>query len=171
MPARLVRRRFLAAAPVLLLTALLVATLMVLTTARQADAFTAKARSHRDQKVLHGLKIARNQVGDPYRYGADGPSAFDCSGLTEYAFKKVGLRLPRSSDAQYRHVRHIRKKNIKRGDLMFFSNGGGVYHVGIYLGRARDGRALMLHSPYPGQRVHRERVWTSHWSAGTLRLR
>ncbi|MFY9913827.1 MAG: NlpC/P60 family protein, partial [Nocardioidaceae bacterium] len=71
----------------------------------------------------------------------------------------------------YRHVRHIRKKNIKRGDLMFFSNGGGVYHVGIYLGRARDGRALMLHSPYPGQRVHRERVWTSHWSAGTLRLR
>ncbi len=171
MPASHARRRFRVAAPVLLLTSVLVAVLMVLTNAQPADAFTAQARSHRTHKVIHGLKVAKNQVGDPYRYGADGPSAFDCSGLTEYAFKKAGLRLPRSSDAQYRHVRHIRKNNIKRGDLMFFFNSGGVYHVGLYLGRARDGRALMLHAPYPGKRVHRERVWTSHWRAGTLRLR
>ncbi len=171
MPAPLVRRRSLVAAPVLLLTALLVTVLMTVTTSAPADAFTAQARSHRHHKVIHGLQVAKNQVGDPYRYGADGPSAFDCSGLTEYAYKMAGLRLPRSSDAQYQHVRHIRKHNIRRGDLMFFFDGGGVYHVGLYLGRARDGRALLLHAPYPGQRVHRERVWTSHWRAGTLRLR
>ena len=79
--------------------------------------------------------------------------------------------MPRSSDDQGRYARHILRKNMRRGDLMFFTSGGHVYHVGIFLGRARDGRPLLLHAPRSGERVHRERVWTNHWFPGTLRYR
>ena len=118
----------------------------------------------------NATRIAANQKGDPYVYGAAGPNAFDCSGLTYFAYKKVGIDLPRSSDAQWRRVRHIPKSHMKRGDLMFFNSGSGVYHVGIFVGW-RDGRRVILHSPNPGERVHRERLWTKEWRAGPLRPR
>jgi hypothetical protein len=53
---------------------------------------------------------------------------------------------------------------------MFFTSGGHVYHVGIFMGRLH-GRAVVLHAPRSGERVHRERVWTNRWFAGTLRYR
>ncbi len=146
-------------------TAILTVTALALT---MFQAPTADAQTRRERKVAHGLKVARNQVGDPYSYGAAGPHRFDCSGLTQYSFRRAGLYLPRSSDAQYRFVRHIRKNNIRRGDLMFFYNSGGVYHVGIFLGRYRSG-TYVLHAPRPGGVVHRAKVWTSSWRAGTLR--
>ena len=163
MPARLRALRLLAL-PVLLATALVTTTWVV--SAPPADASAAR----RIDKIQHATRIAANQKGDPYVYGAAGPNAFDCSGLTYYAYKKVGIHLPRSSDAQYRHVRHIRKHNMKRGDLMFFHSGGGVYHVGIFVGWS-EGRRVLLHAPNSGERVHRERVWTRSWYAGTLRQR
>ena len=166
MPATSVRRRSIVAVSLMLVTSVVTTLLMLLTTAGQADALT---RSARERKVHHGLSVAINQVGDPYRYGAAGPNAFDCSGLTRFAYKHAGLYLPRSSDDQGRYVRHILRKNMRRGDLLFFTSGGHVYHVGIYLGRARDGRPLLLHAPRSGQRVHRERVWTNQWFPGTLR--
>ena len=168
MPATAVRRRSIVAVSIMLITSVVATLLMLLTTAGQADALT---RSQRAQKVHHGLRVAINQVGDPYRYGAAGPRAFDCSGLTMFAYKQAGLYLPRSSDDQGRYARHILRKNMRRGDLMFFTSGGHVYHVGIFLGRARDGRPLLLHAPRSGERVHRERVWTNHWFPGTLRYR
>jgi cell wall-associated NlpC family hydrolase len=152
----------------MLITSVVMTLLMLLTTAGQADALT---RHQRERKVHHGLRVAINQVGDPYRYGAAGPKSFDCSGLTMFSYKRAGLYLPRSSDGQASYARHILRKNMRRGDLMFFTSGGGVYHVGIFLGRARDGRPLLLHAPRPGQQVHRERVWTNHWFPGTLRYR
>jgi len=68
-------------------------------------------------------------------------------------------------------VRHIQKRNIRRGDLVFFHDGSGsVYHVGIFAGR-RHGSEYILHAPYTGQVVHRERIWTGSWYAGTMRRR
>lgn len=166
MPATLARRRTLVAVTFMFLTTLLVTITIILSTAGQADALT---RRERERKVAHGVNVAKAQVGDPYRYGAAGPSAFDCSGLTMYSYKRAGLYLPRTSDAQYRYVRHIRKNNIERGDLMFFYNSGGVYHMGIYLGHI-NGRMYVLHSPRTGSRVHRSPVWTNQWHAGTLRF-
>jgi cell wall-associated NlpC family hydrolase len=162
MPARLRALRLLAL-PVLLATALVAATWIV-------SAPSADAASRRVEKIRHATHVAANQKGDPYVYGAEGPNAFDCSGLTYFAYKKVGISLPRSSDAQYRHVRHIHKHHMKRGDLMFFHSGGGVYHVGIFVGWS-EGRRVLLHAPNSGERVHRERVWTRSWYAGTLRPR
>ena len=168
MPASAARRRPYVAVLVMLVTAVVTTLALVVSTAGHADALTRRARAH---KVHHGLRVALNQIGDPYRYGATGPNSFDCSGLTMYSYRRAGLYLPRTSSAQARYVRHIHKKRMRRGDLMFFANGGGVYHVGIFLGRTRSGHALVLHAPYPGKRVHRERVWTRHWFGGTLRLR
>ena len=166
MPATVARRRSLVAVSLTLLTSLVMTLLMLLSTADQASALT---RAERSRKVHHGLRVAINQVGDPYRYGADGPRSFDCSGLTMYSFRHAGLYLPRSSDDQARYARHLLRKNMRRGDLMFFTSGGHVYHVGIFLGRARDGRPVLLHAPRTGERVHRERVWTNQWFPGTLR--
>lgn len=129
---------------------------------------SADALTERQRKVRHAVAIAENQIGDPYRYGAEGPNAFDCSGLTQFSYDRAGLYLPRTSDAQYRYTRHISKSNARRGDLVFFYNSGGVYHVGIFLGR-NDGSAYILHSPRTGSNVHRERIWTSQWKVGTLR--
>ncbi len=99
MPATSARRRSFVAVSFMLLTTMVVTLMMILSTATQADALT---RQERSRKVHHGLRVAIAQVGDPYRYGAAGPNAFDCSGLTMFAYGKAGLRLPRSSDAQAR---------------------------------------------------------------------
>ena len=148
-----------------LLVAFLATALVATTwlTAPQADAATK-----REKKIHHAVKIARNQIGDPYSYGANGPGAFDCSGLTSFAYHKAGLYLPRTSDAQYRFLRGIKKKNMHKGDLMAFHGGGGVYHVGIFVGW-RDGRRLVLHAPNSGSRVHVQKTWTGSWWAATAR--
>jgi cell wall-associated NlpC family hydrolase len=139
----------------------------------QADSSGADAAqrvSKREKKIFHAVRIARRQIGDPYNYGAEGPGPFDCSGLTHYAYRKAGIRMPRTSSGQYARVRHIKKRHIKRGDLVFFHGGGGVYHVGIYLKR-KNGNRIILHSPRPGRTVQRDPIWTSSWWAGTLRRR
>jgi cell wall-associated NlpC family hydrolase len=137
-----------------------------------ATAGTAEAsqRERRERKIDHAIAVARNQIGDPYRYGAAGPGAFDCSGLTMFAFGKAGLNLPRTSDAQAKDVRRIYRKNMHKGDLMFFYGSGGVYHMGIFVGWD-NGRRIILHASRPGRPVQRDRVWTGKWFAGTLRVR
>ncbi|GAB3990844.1 C40 family peptidase [Nocardioides marmoraquaticus] len=122
----------------------------------------------RAKKISNATGIALNQKGDPYRYGAAGPSAFDCSGLIYYSFRKAGVSVPRTSGAQAGAVRRVAKSNLKRGDLMFFHNGGRVYHAAIFLGRSK-GKVHMLHSPSSGKRVSKASPWTSSWFGGTLR--
>lgn len=133
-------------------------------------AFTPPAEAAtRGQKVKQAVQIVRNQLGDRYQYGAAGPHRFDCSGLLYYSFRKAGMTsIPRTSSQQARFADRILKKNMRRGDLMFFYDGGGVYHVAMFLGW-KDGRRTMIHSPYGGRRVHRASPWTSKWFAGTLR--
>jgi cell wall-associated NlpC family hydrolase len=123
------------------------------------------------RRVGSATKIAVRQKGDPYRYGASGPNAFDCSGLTFYSFRRAGFKaIPRTSSAQAHFAKRIRRSHMERGDLVFFFDGGGVYHVGIYAG-FKNGRRWVLHAPYSGTRVRVERLWTNHWFAGTLRYR
>jgi len=127
--------------------------------------------------VVHGrmerqaVGIAVDKIGDPYRYGAAGPHAFDCSGLTSFALHHAGFRrVPRTSGAQAQFVHRIHKRNMKVGDLMFFTSGGRVYHVGFFAGWRHHHR-IVLHAPHTGSHVRRQRVWTHHWFAGTLRFR
>lgn len=105
---------------------------------------------------------ARSRAGSPYVYGATGPRAFDCSGLTQWVYGKVGKRLPRTSDAQAGAVRRVRKP--RRGDLVFFHNGGNVYHVGIYAGRHQ-----IWHASRPGHPVAKDPIWASSVFYGRVR--
>jgi len=134
-----------------------------------------KPRKHRTRhkvdRVAKAMSIAAAQKGDPYGYGAAGPNRFDCSGLTFYSFRKAGCRgIPRTSSAQAGWARHVSRANLRRGDLVFFTSGGHVYHVGVFAGR-KHGHPLVLHSPYTGARVRTDRIWTNSWFGGTIRGR
>ncbi len=143
--------------------ALVLALSLVLFTATDAE-----AGSRKNRKIRHAAAVAVKQIGDPYVYGAAGPNAFDCSGLTSFAYGRSNLNLPRTSSGQGSYVRHIKKRNLRRGDLVFFTSGGSVYHVGMFLKR-KNGQRIIVHSPYPGKRVSRSPIWTSSWFAGTIR--
>lgn len=147
-------------------SALSATSLLVGSTSSGAEA--ADRLTHREQKIVRAVRVAKRQIGEPYSYGANGPGSFDCSGLTYYAYRKAGFRMPRTSDGQYARVRHIKKRNLQRGDFVFFHSGGSVYHVAIYLKR-KHGDRIILHSPYSGRTVQRDPIWTRSWWAGTLR--
>lgn len=121
-------------------------------------------------RLYHAANVAISHIGDPYRYGAAGPHAFDCSGLTMFSYGSARLHLPRTSSEQYAVVRHILKQNVVRGDLVFFHDSGGhVYHVGLFLYWNLKHQAVIVHAPHTGTRVQRSVVWTSAWYAGTRR--
>jgi cell wall-associated NlpC family hydrolase len=124
-----------------------------------------KPKPTRAEKVI---KWAAKEKGKPYQYGADGPGSFDCSGLMKYSYQKAGITLPRTASAQSKRAHRIPKNKLRRGDLMFFTNGGGVYHAAMFL-RWNHGRAVMVHSPGSGQHVRRDHPWTKRWFAGTMR--
>lgn len=101
------------------------------------------------------ISIAKTQLGLPYVYGAEKPGvAFDCSGLTEWVFSKVGINLPRTSQDQYRAARRI--STPQPGDLVFYLNSSGAYHVGIFY---KPG--YMIVAPHTGTDVQVETIWGS----------
>jgi cell wall-associated NlpC family hydrolase len=107
------------------------------------------------------LQVAASKQGAPYRWGATGPSSFDCSGYTYWVFNRVGKHLPRTSQQQYRALRHLGHGQVRPGDLIFFHQHGTASHVGIYAGRG-----YIWHAPHPGARVRLERIWTNSWTGG-----
>ncbi|OEZ34257.1 peptidase M23 [Lactiplantibacillus plantarum] len=86
-----------------------------------------------------------------YVYGAEGPSAFDCSGLVEYTLKKLGISFPRTSGEQYKASKYV--SNPKPGDLVFFGPGGSD-HVGVYTGNGEFYSAENEHSGMGISKVH-----------------
>ncbi|WP_431963450.1 NlpC/P60 family protein [Nocardia sp. bgisy134] len=85
------------------------------------------------------LAAGLTRVGDPYVWGATGPSQFDCSGLVQWAFKQVGKNVPRTSSAQASYGTPVDKDDLQPGDVVFFYS--DISHVGIYAGNG-----LMLHA-------------------------
>ncbi|WP_197675775.1 C40 family peptidase [Micromonospora auratinigra] len=92
------------------------------------------------------IRVACQQVGDPYVWGATGPNSFDCSGLTQYAYKAAGIYLTHFTGAQWNEGRAVSRDDARPGDLVFFFS--DLHHVGLYLG---DG--LMIHAPRTGKPV------------------
>lgn len=80
------------------------------------------------------VNYAYSLLGKPYVFGASGPNAFDCSGLTSYVFRQFGVNLPRTSFAQYGAGVAVSKNNLQPGDLVFFNTYASLGHVGIYIG-------------------------------------
>ena len=105
------------------------------------------------------LDVAVSELGTPYRYGGSTPRGFDCSGLVYYAYYQAGIRVPRSTTAQYRHARPVALKNLQPGDLVFFrTTHRSISHVGIYAGNAR-----FIHAPSRGRVVSYDSLNDPYW--------
>lgn len=107
------------------------------------------------------LMRAISLVGTPYRYGGNTPEGgFDCSGLVNYVFRDMlDLRLPRTSRELYAYQGpKIDPGRLAPGDLVFFGSGGGVSHVGIYVGEGR-----FVHAPSTGGTVRLDHLDGTYW--------
>lgn len=121
-----------------------------------AVALTVTPEAHAATSIrVKALNTAAAQKGDPYQSGGAGPNAFDCSGLTYYSFKKNGKKIPRTAQAQYNKATKISAGSRTKGDLVFFGGTNSIYHVGVYAGSG-----YIWHSPKPGKRVEKVKLWT-----------
>lgn len=112
----------------------------------------AKVRKARREKAARArvVRVVKAQIGDRYVHGATGPSAFDCSGLARYVYKHGAHKsLPHTSYAQYAKLRHVSKRSLKPGDLVFFFR-HHVHHVGVYVGH---GKIVDAENPRRGVRT------------------
>jgi peptidoglycan DL-endopeptidase CwlO len=104
------------------------------------------------------VRWALAQLGDPYRWGAVGPDAFDCSGLTSSAYRAAGTAIPRVSRAQWNAGPHVDVANLLPGDLVFYADNvrdpATIHHVGMYIGNG-----LMVHAPHTGAVVQVASIW------------
>lgn len=109
--------------------------------------------AHAATTAQRALSVAKAQKGDPYKYGATGPNAFDCSGLVKYSYAKVGKSVPRVAQDQYNRSKKVSPSERKPGDLIFIgSSSGNIWHAGFYAG-FWDGYGWMLDAPKPGRTV------------------
>ncbi|MFF9111814.1 MULTISPECIES: NlpC/P60 family protein [unclassified Streptomyces] len=104
------------------------------------------------------LAFARAQIGKPYVWGATGPDSYDCSGLTQAAWKAAGVDLPRTTYDQVNAGTTVPLSQARPGDLVFFY--GDVSHVGVYIGGG-----MMIHAPKPGAYVREESIYYDGESA------
>ena len=98
------------------------------------------------------LGVAASLAGIYYIYGGTTTAGFDCSGYTQYVFRKLGISLPRTADAQRQAATSV--SNPQKGDLVFF--GSPAYHVGIYAGNG-----MMWDSPHTGAAIALRSIWSS----------
>jgi hypothetical protein len=104
------------------------------------------------------VRFALAQLGKPYRWGADGPRSYDCSGLVQTAYRAAGVHLPRVSRQQYGAGRLVSLKALRAGDLLFYATNTSdrrtIYHVGMYLGAGR-----MVEAPNRRDPVRIASIW------------
>lgn len=118
----------------------------MVTTVAKVSAKQSRAAKQK-KRAAYAVKYAAKQIGDPYRYGGTGPGSWDCSGLAGGAWRKAGVKLPRTTQQIYRAVKKkVSWKGAVKGDLLFFYN--GRTHMGVYAGHG-----YMIHAPSSGKRV------------------
>ncbi|MGW1622512.1 NlpC/P60 family protein [Streptomyces sp. NPDC002172] len=103
-------------------------------------------------KAAKAIAFARAQIGKPYVWGATGPGSYDCSGLSQAAWKAAGVSLPRTTYDQVNAGTTVPLADAQPGDLVFFYD--DVSHVGIYIGNG-----MMIHAPKPGAYVREESIY------------
>jgi cell wall-associated NlpC family hydrolase len=101
------------------------------------------------QRAASALSAAEGVIGSPYVWGASGPSSFDCSGLTSWAYAQAGVSIPRTSQEQANAGTHLSMSELRPGDLVIFF--GDYHHVGLYAGNG-----MVLHAPHSGANVRYE---------------
>ncbi|PWI17551.1 hypothetical protein DI272_27840 [Streptomyces sp. Act143] len=107
---------------------------------------TASTAQAPNSRAAAAIAYAYSKIGSPYVWGATGPDAFDCSGLTQAAYRSAGISLPRTTYAQIDTGRRVSRSELQPGDLVFFYS--AISHVGIYIGNGQ-----MIHAPNPTSTV------------------
>ncbi|MFF2844993.1 NlpC/P60 family protein [Streptomyces sp. NPDC058001] len=112
----------------------------------RASRSSERGASAPNSRAAAAVSYAYAALGSPYVWGAAGPNAFDCSGLTQAAYRAAGVALPRTTYAQINAGPRVSRAQLQPGDLVFFYS--GISHVGIYVGNGQ-----MIHAPNPSAPV------------------
>ncbi len=139
-----------------------------LTKAQKKKLKAKRAKQRADRKRASLVRVALNQKGKQYVAGAAGPNVFDCSGFTQFVYKKAtGKYLPHYSGSQMHRGKRVSQKNLKPGDLLFYGPGGSQ-HVSMYIGKGR-----MIHATNPRTDVRIDSIHNGYWQgryAGATRI-
>lgn len=136
---------------------------------RQVDAPAAlpvvSVQRYAGDAAQTAVRVAENQLGKPYVWGAEGPDSFDCSGLTKYAYAAAGISLPHYTGDQWNAGRHIAESDLQPGDLIFFHS--DLHHMGMYIGGGQ-----LIHAPHSGDVVRTASLsgWFQDNYAGAVRV-
>jgi len=107
-------------------------------------------------KLVHQ---AKRLLGSPYHFGGNTPDGFDCSGLVQFAYSRVGIAIPRTTRAQLAQSKPVDQADMRPGDLVFFRlHGRKVSHVGMYVGNR-----MMIHAPSNHKSVTYARLDKGYW--------
>ena len=117
--------------------------------------------SSSDNTGANIVEYAKSKLGCKYVWGATGPNTFDCSGLTSWCHKQVGISIPRTSGEQRKSGTSISKEDALPGDIVCFDG-----HVGIYVG---DGQ--MIHAPNKNKPVQYDNCFSGHYGNKLLAIR
>ena len=127
------------------------------------DYAASQTKSFSESRLREELvKTAQSFIGIPYRWGGSSMDrGFDCSGLTMAVYDLNGFSLPRTSFEQYEGGTPVRKRNLKKGDLVFFATESGkkVSHVGIYAGKG-----TFIHAPGEDKDIRKDRISNTYFS-------
>ncbi len=137
---------------------------------RLLNTLTAQERREREERASRGaerrgavppgsvsgrsgaaLSAAHSALGRPYAWGQAGPGAFDCAGLTQWAYRQAGVSIPRTSQGQAHAGRRVPLSEVRPGDLVIYRSDAS--HVALYAGGGR-----VIHAPYPGAAVRYDPV-------------
>ncbi|MEV0779444.1 NlpC/P60 family protein [Streptomyces sp. NPDC050433] len=118
---------------------------------RDGGPLSADGEAPASARAAAAARAARGVVGMPYVWGANGPSGFDCSGLTQWAYAQAGVSLPRTSQAQRYAGQQVPLSQARPGDLVAYRDDAS--HIGMYMGNGQ-----VVHAPYPGASVRYDPV-------------
>ncbi|AZM90684.1 C40 family peptidase [Streptomyces sp. W1SF4] len=121
---------------------------------------TAPPAAAGSSRAARAVAFAYGAIGRPYVWGATGPGSYDCSGLTQAAWRAAGVSLPRTTYTQINAGRRVSRDQLAPGDLVFFYS--GVTHVGMYVGNGQ-----MIHAPRPGSTVRLAPVDSMPWAGAS----
>lgn len=113
--------------------------------------------THKSDKAV---AFAKAQVGDHYVFGGEGPNGWDCSGLTQAAWKAAGVTIPRTSQAQWKSLPHVSLDALKPGDLVVFYKSAS--HIGIYVGNGKFVHAANEHRGVVTNTLAEYKSWGIH---------
>ncbi|MGZ4632914.1 MAG: C40 family peptidase, partial [Actinomycetes bacterium] len=116
------------------------------TASRERSVAPPVVEGNASARAMIAVRAALAQLGKPYQWGAAGPSTFDCSGLTMWAWGKAGVSLPHYTGAQWNVGRHISRAELQPGDLVFYYS--DLHHMAMYIGGGR-----VVHAPHTGDVV------------------